>query len=212
MSSSKTSFFRSASSLNGPKNSASTSLSVRRNPSSFSRCRNWCRPAVLAQDQLALRQAHRLRVHDLVGRPPSSGRRRRGCPTRGQTRSRPRRACCGPPPGRSRGSPGGWSAAAARVWMPVVHPPKTSGRVFSAMTTSSSAALPARSPMPLTVTSTCRAPAWTAASVLATAMPRSLWQWTAMTALRMFETCSNRYSIRRRNSLGRRPARPCREC
>ena len=32
------------------------------------------------------------------------------------------------------------------------------------------------------VTSTCRAPAWTAASVLAVARPRSLWQWTLTTA------------------------------
>ena len=52
------------------------------------------------------------------------------------------------------------------------------GRVRSAMTTSSSEALPARSPRPLIVTSTWRAPAWTAASVLAVARPRSLWQWT----------------------------------
>ena len=50
------------------------------------------------------------------------------------------------------------------------------------MTTSSSDALPARSPRPLMVTSTCRAPAWTAASVLAVARPRSLWQWTLTVA------------------------------
>ena len=50
------------------------------------------------------------------------------------------------------------------------------------MTISSSAALPARSPMPLTVHSTCRAPPPTAASELATANPRSLWQCTLMTA------------------------------
>ena len=31
--------------------------------------------------------------------------------------------------------------------------------------------------MPLMVHSTCRAPAWMAAIELATAMPRSLWQW-----------------------------------
>ena len=52
-----------------------------------------------------------------------------------------------------------------------------SPRVFSAMTISSSAALPARSPKPLIVHSTCRAPPITPASELATAMPRSLWQW-----------------------------------
>ena len=50
------------------------------------------------------------------------------------------------------------------------------------MTTSSSEALPARSPSPLIVTSTWRAPAWTAASVLAVASPRSLWQWTLTVA------------------------------
>ena len=52
------------------------------------------------------------------------------------------------------------------------------------MTTSSSDALPARSPRPLIVTSTWRAPAWTAASVLAVASPRSLWQWTETVASR----------------------------
>ena len=56
------------------------------------------------------------------------------------------------------------------------------GRVRSAITTSSSEALPARSPRPLIVTSTWRAPAWTAASVLAVASPRSLWQWTLTVA------------------------------
>ena len=44
-------------------------------------------------------------------------------------------------------------------------------RTCSAITNSSSEALPARSPMPLMVHSTWRAPAWTAASELATAMP-----------------------------------------
>ena len=53
----------------------------------------------------------------------------------------------------------------------------------SAMTISSSAALPARSPMPLMVHSTCRAPPSTPASEFATARPRSLWQWTEKTAL-----------------------------
>src|SRR5215469_14447512 len=48
---------------------------------------------------------------------------------------------------------------------------------FSAITISSSAALPARSPMPLMVHSTWRAPASTPASEFATARPRSLWQW-----------------------------------
>ena len=56
-----------------------------------------------------------------------------------------------------------------------------SSRTFIAMTTSSSAVLPARSPMPLIVHSICRAPASTAARLLAAAMPRSLWQWVEKT-------------------------------
>ena len=51
-----------------------------------------------------------------------------------------------------------------------------SGADSIAITISSSAALPARSPMPLIVHSTCRAPPCTAASELATASPRSSWQ------------------------------------
>ena len=54
-------------------------------------------------------------------------------------------------------------------------------RTRSAITTSSSAVLPARSPRPLIVHSICRAPASTAASEFAVAMPRSLWQWVAKT-------------------------------
>ncbi len=52
-----------------------------------------------------------------------------------------------------------------------------SARTRSAITTSSSAALPARSPMPLMAHSICRAPPCTPESELATASPRSLWQW-----------------------------------
>jgi hypothetical protein len=59
-----------------------------------------------------------------------------------------------------------------------------------AITTSSSAALPARSPMPLTVHSICRAPPAMPASEFATAMPRSLWQCTENTALSEFGTRS----------------------
>ena len=56
---------------------------------------------------------------------------------------------------------------------------KKSLRVRSAITTSSSEVLPARSPRPLMVHSIWRAPPIiTAASELATAMPRSLWQCT----------------------------------
>ncbi len=57
--------------------------------------------------------------------------------------------------------------------MPVSHA-KTSWRVRTAITISSSDALPARSPRPLIVHSTWRAPFNTADSELATANPRSL--------------------------------------
>ena len=61
---------------------------------------------------------------------------------------------------------------------------KKSLRVLTAMTTSSSEVLPARSPRPLMVHSIWRAPpSCTAASEFATAMPRSLWQCTDHTAL-----------------------------
>ena len=63
-------------------------------------------------------------------------------------------------------------------------------RVRSAMTTSSSEQLPARSPMPLIVHSTCPAPFSMPARLLATARPRSLWQWTLITARSMLGTRS----------------------
>ena len=63
-------------------------------------------------------------------------------------------------------------------------------RTRIAITTSSKAALPARSPMPLMVHSIWRAPARMPAIELATAMPRSLWQWTENTALSEFGTVS----------------------
>jgi hypothetical protein len=56
------------------------------------------------------------------------------------------------------------------------------------MTISSSDALPARSPIPFTVHSTWRTPAQIAACVLATARPRSSWQWALNTALSAFGT------------------------
>mmetsp|Transcript_22698 Transcript_22698/g.46250 ORF Transcript_22698/g.46250 Transcript_22698/m.46250 type:complete len:230 (+) Transcript_22698:996-1685(+) len=60
---------------------------------------------------------------------------------------------------------------------------KCCGRVRNAITTSSSDVFPARSPRELSVTSTCLAPACTAASELAVARPKSLWQWVDHTAL-----------------------------
>ena len=70
------------------------------------------------------------------------------------------------------------------------------------MTISSSAAFPARSPMPLIVPSTWVAPARTAASVLATAMPRSLWQCTDRPTLSIPGTRSLRRAMRSRYSWG----------
>ncbi len=72
-----------------------------------------------------------------------------------------------------------------------------SARTRVAMTISSSEALPARSPMPLIVHSTWRAPPLTAASVLATARPRSSWQWALKMAWPAFGT---RVRIVRKNS------------
>ena len=78
----------------------------------------------------------------------------------------------------------------------------TSRRVRTAITTSSSAALPARSPRPLRVHSTCRAPRRTASSELATASPRSLWQCTENTARPAFGTRSSSSPIRSPNWNG----------
>ena len=44
------------------------------------------------------------------------------------------------------------------------------------------------------VTSTWRAPAWMAVRVLATARPRSSWQWTLMTALLPTSSTARRMS------------------
>ena len=72
----------------------------------------------------------------------------------------------------------------------------------SAMTISSMAALPARSPMPLMVHSTWRAPASIARSEFATPRPRSLWQCTEITAWSMFGTRFLIIRIRSANSSG----------
>ena len=83
------------------------------------------------------------------------------------------------------------SRASISVWTR-----KKSARVRIAMMISSSAAFPARSPMPLMVPSTWRAPFRTPYSVLATAMPRSSWQCTLMVARSMFGTRSRMVRIR----------------
>jgi hypothetical protein len=72
--------------------------------------------------------------------------------------------------------------AISRASRPVVSP-SVVRCVCSTVTTSSSAALPARSPMPLTHTSTCLAPARRPATELAVARPRSSWQCTDHTTL-----------------------------
>ncbi len=74
--------------------------------------------------------------------------------------------------------------------------------VLIAITTSSRAALPALSPSPFIVHSICLAPASTPASELATAKPRSLWQWVEKITLSAPGTFSIRVFIRLLNSLG----------
>ena len=63
------------------------------------------------------------------------------------------------------------------VSIPVVRP-VTSCLVRIAITISSRDVLPALSPRPFIVHSTCLAPPSTPARAFAVAMPRSLWQWT----------------------------------
>ncbi len=75
-------------------------------------------------------------------------------------------------------------------------------RTFSAITISSSAALPARSPMPLMVHSTWRAPAKTPAREFATARPRSLWQWVEKITLSAFGTRFLNMVMMSKNSCG----------
>src|SRR3979490_273203 len=63
---------------------------------------------------------------------------------------------------------------------------------------SSRAALPARSPMPLMVHSTWRAPPSMPARELATAIPRSLWQW----AERIMSSIPGTRALTRREDRG----------
>src|SRR3984893_11858667 len=87
-------------------------------------------------------------------------------------------------------------------WSSCVVTPYTSGCSHVAIATSSSAALPARSPMPLTQVSICRAPPSTLTSELAVARPRSLWQWTESTTVRSLGTCSYIQAMSERHSSG----------
>ena len=73
--------------------------------------------------------------------------------------------------------------------MPVVNDAR-SWRTCDTITISSSEALPARSPMPLMVHSTWRAPARIADRLLATARPRSSWQWVLKIAFDAFGTAA----------------------
>src|SRR2546427_677919 len=86
------------------------------------------------------------------------------------------------------------------------------GRTRPAITTSSSEALPARSPMPFTVHSTWVAPASTAASEFATASPRSSWQWQLRATPRASGTRSRTARPSRQVDVAVVPARPRREC
>ena len=86
---------------------------------------------------------------------------------------------------------------AGTIWvasMPVSHE-NMSWRVRTAITISSSDALPARSPRPFMVHSTWRAPFNTADSELATASPRSLWQCTDHTTWSELGTRSRSWRI-----------------
>ena len=94
--------------------------------------------------------------------------------------------------------------------MPVVYG-YWSARTRTAITISSNDALPARSPIPLMVHSTWRAPAATAASELATARPRSLWQCAEMTTPCAPRTRGGCCESVRRIRQGR-CSRRCQEC
>ncbi len=87
------------------------------------------------------------------------------------------------------------------VSIPVARP-SFADRVWIAMTISSSELLPARSPMPLIVTSAWRAPATRPASVLAVASPRSSWQWTDSTTPSIPGTSARIRAISAPNSSG----------
>lgn len=76
-------------------------------------------------------------------------------------------------------------------------------RSAMAMTTSSREALPARSPMPLMVHSTWRAPFMAPARLLAVDSPRSFWQWVEMMTLSMPGVLALMSAIRLPNSCGR---------
>ncbi len=84
--------------------------------------------------------------------------------------------------------------AISSVFTPVSMP-TLDRRVRSSITISSSEAFPARSPMPFTAHSTCRAPAVRPANEFATAMPRSSWQWTDTTT--SFSSGTRRYRSRK---------------
>ena len=75
--------------------------------------------------------------------------------------------------------------------------------ILMAITTSSSAVLPARSPRPLMVHSIWRAPFLTPSRASAVAMPRSLWVWTEMMTFSMPMTLSERLLMRAPKASGR---------
>ena len=79
---------------------------------------------------------------------------------------------------------------------------KCSFLVFIAMTISSSEQFPALSPIPFMVHSICLAPAFTAAKLFATAIPKSSWQCTLNVIFSIFLTFSFKYLNTRSNSSG----------
>ena len=130
-------------------------------------------PGMLAERQRH-RQAELVRVDDLVGRDVleqpvlvDAGLVREGIGAHDRLVRRHRRA--GEPLDEARGG-------SDRETSMAVCACRASPRTRRAITISSSDALPARSPIPLTVHSICCTPASTAASEFATASPRSSWQ------------------------------------
>ena len=95
-----------------------------------------------------------------------------------------------------------WLARVSSVVTMSVWASSSSPCILMAMTTSSSAVLPARSPRPLMVHSIWRAPFFTPCSASAVAMPRSLWVCTEMITFSMPMTLSLRLLMRAPKASG----------
>jgi len=125
---------------------------------------------VLAHHHLVSRPAYILGAHDLVSLAMFQAYRPDGCQTRARSIRAGRWPCSAAPGSRGDADTSLEDATICVVSMRVSQV-NMSRRVFTAITTSSSAAFPARSPRPLMVHSTWRAPFITAANELAEAMP-----------------------------------------